>query len=121
MAGVIALITLIAALLTFRRHQTTMNPLDPSQTQSIVTAGIYSYTRNPMYVSMFIVLLGWGLFLGQLSAVFGLILYLVAITRLQIVPEERILAEKFGKPFAQYRETTNRWITLSDKRRTRVA
>ena len=40
-AGVIALIILIAALLTFRRHQTTINPLDPRQTQSIVSAGIY--------------------------------------------------------------------------------
>ena len=119
-AGVIALIILIAALLTFRRHQTTINPLDPRQTQSIVTAGIYRYTRNPMYVSMFMALLGWGLFLGQLSVLFGLILYLVVITRLQIVPEERILAEKFGEPFTHYRATTDRWITLSDKRCARV-
>lgn len=115
-AGVIAVVILSAALLAFRRHQTTMNPLDPEQTANVVMSGIYGYTRNPMYVSMFMALVGWGLFLGQLSVVVGLILYVVAITRLQIVPEERILTDKFGEPFAQYRETTSRWITLNRPR-----
>lgn len=108
--GVIAVIVLSAALLTFRRHQTTINPLDPNQTGSIVTSGIYRYTRNPMYVSMFVALLGWGLFLGQFSVVIGLALYVFAITRLQIFPEERILGDKFGNQYYQYCESTSRWI-----------
>ena len=54
-AAIVAMIILATALLTFRKHQTTMNPLNPSQTNNIVSSGIYGYTRNPMYVSMFIV------------------------------------------------------------------
>ncbi len=111
-AGVIAVLILSAALIAFRKHQTTMNPLDPSQTNSIVTLGIYGYTRNPMYVSMFIGLLGWGVFLGQLSATLGLALYVVAITRLQIIPEERILADKFRDQYMHYCESTGRWSNL---------
>lgn len=114
--GVVALVfagmVLSAALITFRRHQTTMNPLDPNQTNSIVTSGIYGYTRNPMYVAMFIALLGWGIFLGQISTGIGLVLYVVAITQLQIIPEERVLKEKFGDAFLHYCETTSRWGKL---------
>lgn len=116
-AGVLAVMILSAALIAFRKHQTTMNPLDPGETNCIVTSGVYAYTRNPMYLAMFIALLGWGLFLGQLSVVVGLALYVVAITRLQIAPEERILACNFGEPFICYRAMTNRWITLSRSER----
>ncbi|XOV85440.1 MAG: methyltransferase family protein [bacterium] len=111
-AGAIAVAILSAALTAFRRHQTTVNPLDPNQSGSIVTSGIYRYTRNPMYVAMFMALLGWGLFLGQLSAVVGLVLYLVAITRLQIIPEERILAGNFGDAYLHYCDSTGRWVNL---------
>ncbi len=111
-AGVIAVAILSAALIAFRRHQTTVNPLDPNQTENIVSSGIYGYTRNPMYVAMFMALLGWGLFLGQLSAGVGLVLYLVAITRLQIIPEERLLAGKFDDQYLDYCESTGRWSNL---------
>ena len=111
-AWLVAGAILSAALIAFRRLRTTMNPLYPGQTNCIVTSGIFRYTRNPMYVSMLIALLGWGLFLGQLSALVGLIIYIVAITRLQIVPEERMLEAKFGGPFTRYRGMTNRWITI---------
>ena len=65
-----------------------------------------------MYVAMFIALLGWGIFLGQISTGIGLVLYVVAITQLQIIPEERVLKEKFGDAFLHYCETTSRWGKL---------
>ncbi len=109
-AATIAAVILTAALMTFRRHQTTMNPLNPNNTSNLVTSGIYAYSRNPMYLSMFIILLGWGFFLGQLSAAFGLALYVVAITRLQIQPEERILKRKFGSAYTNFLNSSYRWL-----------
>ncbi len=103
---------LSAALMTFRRHRTTINPLNPNNTSNLATSGIYAYSRNPMYLSMFIVLLGWGFFLGQLSAIFGLALYVVAITRLQILPEERVLERKFGSAYTDFLAASCRWIGL---------
>jgi|GEM_PF-16834 len=108
--AIIAAGILTAALMTFRKHQTTMNPLNPDNTSNLVKSGIYAYSRNPMYLSMFIVLLGWGLFLGQLSAVLGLALYVVAITRLQIQPEERILERKFGSNYTDFLTSSSRWL-----------
>ena len=109
-AAIIAAGILTAALMTFQKHQTTMNPLNPNTTSNLVTSGIYAYSRNPMYLSMLIVLLGWGLFLGQLSAVLGLALYVVAITRLQIQPEERILEQKFGSTYTDFLTSSSRWL-----------
>ncbi len=109
-AAIIAAGILTAALMTFRRHQTTMNPLNPNNTSNLVTSGIYAYGRNPMYLSMFIVLLGWGLFLGQLSATLGLALYVIAITHLQILPEERILERKFGSAYTDFLTSSSRWL-----------
>ena len=109
-AGLASSTVLLAALVTFRKHQTTMNPLDPNHTTSLVTSGIYAYSRNPMYLAMFVALLGWGIFIAQLSSVFGLVLYVAAITRIQIAPEERILRRKFGAQYVDYLESSHRWL-----------
>ena len=108
--AIVAAVILTAALMTFRRHQTTMNPLIPDNTSNLVTSGIYAYSRNPMYLSMFIVLLGWGFFLGQSSAIVGLALYVLMITRLQIQPEERILERKFGSACTDFLTSSRRWF-----------
>ncbi len=109
-ALIVAAVVLAVALMTFRRHQTTMNPLNPNNTTNLVTTGIYAYSRNPMYLSMFFVLLGWGFYLGHLSTAFGIALYFVAITRLQILPEEKILERKFGSDYTEFLSSSRRWL-----------
>ena len=108
--GIAAVTVLFAALMAFRRHRTTMNPLDPRITTSLVTKGIYAYSRNPMYLAMFIALLGLGVFLGQMSSLLGLVLYVAAMTRLQILPVERILRRKFGGAYTEYLNSSHRWL-----------
>ena len=63
-----------------------------------------------MYLSMLIVLFGWAIFLGQLSALAGLPVYFLSITQLQILPEEKVLTKKFGDPYLNYCKTTSRWL-----------
>jgi protein-S-isoprenylcysteine O-methyltransferase Ste14 len=111
-AEILAIAILIAALLSFRKHQTTMNPLDPDQTNRVVTSGVYDYSRNPMYLSMLFALLDWAFYLGQLSATVGLLFYFLAITRLQIVPEEKILKRKFEETYENYCKATHRWYSF---------
>ena len=107
---VLALAILLAALVAFKKHETTMNPLVPDNANVVVRTGIYRHSRNPMYLSMFIVLFGWAIFLGQLSALAALPVYFLLMTQLQILPEEKVLTEKFGDPYLNYCQTTSRWI-----------
>lgn len=40
----------VSGMIAFRRARTTINPLNPGAATFLVQAGIYRYTRNPMYV-----------------------------------------------------------------------
>lgn len=100
----------LAGVLAFRRARTTVNPLAPQRASALVTGGIYRVTRNPMYLGMLIVLAGWAVWLGNAAAWLGLPLSVALLTVLQIRPEERILAERFGEDFKRYAARVRRWI-----------
>jgi protein-S-isoprenylcysteine O-methyltransferase Ste14 len=113
LAGAIALAGLALvgeALLRFRRAHTTMHPLHPEEASRLVVAGTYRYTRNPMYLGLLLLLAAWALWLGSLSVWLVLPLFVAALTRLQIVPEERALAAKFGADYRAYRGAVRRWF-----------
>jgi protein-S-isoprenylcysteine O-methyltransferase Ste14 len=76
----------------------------------LVTTGIYHHTRNPMYVGLLLVLLGWVSFLCSVIALLGLVAFVIYITRFQIVPEERVLLAKFGADYAEYLARVRRWL-----------
>ncbi|MDT8990375.1 isoprenylcysteine carboxylmethyltransferase family protein [Curvibacter sp. APW13] len=97
-------------LLAFRRARTTFNPLQPQRTSSLVVSGVYRVTRNPMYLGMALQLSGWALVLGSLPAWGGPLLFVGFITRFQIVPEERVMAAKFGPAFTAYCTQVRRWL-----------
>ncbi|MWV16904.1 isoprenylcysteine carboxylmethyltransferase family protein [Pseudomonas sp. L-22-4S-12] len=99
-----------AGVLAFRQASTTINPTRPSATSSIVSSGVYRFTRNPMYLGMLLCLGGWALFLGNPLSLLGLPLFVAYLNRMQIGPEERALGAKFGEPYAQYRSRVRRWI-----------
>ncbi len=100
----------LAGVLAFRRARTTVNPLAPQRASALVTSGIYRVTRNPMYLGMLIVLAGWAVWLGNAAAWLGLPLSVALLTVLQIRPEERILAERFGADLKRYAARVRRWI-----------
>lgn len=100
----------LAGLISFRRHRTTINPLHPEKTSSLVTGGIYRISRNPMYVGMALLLLAWAVYLESPAALLGPIAFIAYITRFQIIPEERLLAGHFGADFEAYRQRVRRWL-----------
>lgn len=100
----------VAGLIAFRRAKTTINPLKPQRTSSLVASGIYRYTRNPMYMGMLLFLVAWAVFLAQPLALLGPVAFVLYITRFQIVPEERVLAGLFGEEFAAYKARVRRWL-----------
>ncbi len=100
----------IAALIQFRRARTTVNPHKPETTTTLVTSGVYAWTRNPMYLGLSILLLGWAIRLGTLSPLVGAWLFIPLIQRVQIRPEERALRMQFGEDYDRYCRRVNRWL-----------
>lgn len=100
----------MAAIAAFRRARTTVNPLAPERASALVATGIYRYSRNPMYVGVALILLGWAVWLGHPLALAAVPLFVLYIDRYQIAPEETALAQRFGAAFAAYRATARRWL-----------
>lgn len=100
----------IAGVFAFRRHETTVNPMKPETTASVVTGGIYGVTRNPMYLGLAFALVAWAIYLANLAALLLVPAFVAYMTRFQIKPEERALLEKFGSRFADYMAAVRRWI-----------
>ena len=99
-----------AGVREFRKVKTTVNPFRPRNAGSLVDSGIFSHTRNPMYLALLLALLGWGLYLDNLFALASTILYVAYLNHFQIGPEERALEELFGGEFTAYRQRVRRWI-----------
>jgi protein-S-isoprenylcysteine O-methyltransferase Ste14 len=100
----------VLGLLAFRQRGTTVNPLKPSKASALVTGGIYRLTRNPMYVGMALLLTAWAVHLGSLWPFLGPVVFVLYITRFQILPEERALRERFGHDYAAYAARVRRWL-----------
>ena len=100
----------ISAVASFIRLRTTVDPRYPEKASKLVVVGIYRYSRNPMYLAIAIVLFGISIFLGALSSLLILFLFVAYINRFQIVPEEQILKEKFGRQYLEYADQVRRWI-----------
>ena len=83
-------------------------PVDPPK--ELVAAGFYRYVRNPMYVGIFLVLLGhflWFKFPGLL--VYLAIVFLIVHLFVTLY-EEPTLKQKFGTSYEKYIRNVPRWI-----------
>jgi len=108
--GLLGLIVVMAALIQFRRQQTTPDPTRPEKSTAIVTTGIYSRSRNPMYLGMLLWLIGWGVYLSNPMVAIGPIAFVLYLNRFQIAPEERALTRSFGAPYQEYLRSVRRWM-----------
>lgn len=99
-----------AGVIAFRGKRTTVNPLTPSASSSVVSGGVYGVSRNPMYLGFLLALAGWAVYLSNAGAVLLLPAFVAYMTQFQIKPEERALLAKFGSEFAQYMSRVRRWV-----------
>ena len=108
--AVVGLGSSLAGLLSFMRAKTTVNPTKPTSASSLVSTGVYRFTRNPMYLGLLLVLLGWATFLANAVAFLVAPLFVLYINRFQITPEERALSSLFGAEFSAYKARVGRWL-----------
>jgi len=107
---IIGILLAVAGVKEFKQHKTTISPLDPTKSSSLVASGVYQFTRNPMYLGMLLVLLGWADLLDTILAFSGAVAFFIYISFFQIKPEEDIMKKKFGQNFIQYCEKVRRWL-----------
>lgn len=108
--GIVGAVLTASAMLSFRAAHTTPNPMKPSSASFLVTSGIYRFTRNPMYLGLLLLLVGWALYLANAPALLFLPAFILYMNRFQIKPEERALTDRFGQRYLEYASRVHRWI-----------
>jgi protein-S-isoprenylcysteine O-methyltransferase Ste14 len=106
----IGLAIAVAAFTRFRQAHTTVNPRDPGKATQLVTDGVFRLSRNPIYLGLVLLLIGWGIWLRSASPWLIPPLFVLIITRVQIIPEERALEYLFGLQYIKYRRSVARWF-----------
>lgn len=94
--------------LWFWRKKTTIEPHEAPK--ALITEGPYRYSRNPIYLGLVMILTGYVLWLGALSAVLLPGLFISVLTLRFIQPEEARLVEVFGAEAERYLQATRRWL-----------
>ena len=113
LAGLLVVVGLafaVPAVLAFRRARTTIDPVHIEAASTLVTGGVFALSRNPMYVGSAIVLCAFVLLAGTPWAALGPPLFVAYVTRFQILPEERLLAARFGAPYDAWCRRVRRWL-----------
>ena len=75
----------------------------------LVNVGIYRFSRNPMYLSMFLIFIGTGIACASwlfliLTTVFVISTYII------VIKEERFCLKEYGNTYREYMNKTSRWI-----------
>lgn len=112
-AATVSLIGLALGLMgvvAFRRANTTADSRRPQETSTLVQEGVYRYSRNPMYLAVLIILIGWAIYLSNFLSALFIVVFIAYITRYQIIPEEQLLEKKFGDDFLLYKSRVRRWL-----------
>jgi|TARA_Y100000816_G_C26076478_1_gene566726 protein-S-isoprenylcysteine O-methyltransferase Ste14 len=106
----LGLLVFFLAVASFKKYKTTVNPLQPSNASHLVISGIFRFTRNPMYLGMALILLSLSLKFNLLGGLIVTALFIMFITKFQIIPEEDAMLSLFRDEFETYKENTRRWI-----------
>lgn len=96
------------ALVTMLRGRAQIRP--HAEATVLITNGPFKRFRNPMYVGYALILLGMSDNSQNLWLAIMMPLFVIAVTWLAILPEERHLEAKFGDAYREYKATSRRWI-----------
>lgn len=102
-------IVVLSGIFRFKTSGTSMNPYS-SKASILVTGGIYSYSRNPMYLGSLVLLVAWALYLWNVYSFALVAVFVLYMNKYQIAPEEGILEEQFGEEYTAYKDRVRRWI-----------
>jgi len=92
----------------FKKAGTGIKPFDEATT--LVKNGFYRYSRNPMYLGMFVMLMGSAFLMGSIGAFLPVPVFVLIIRNNFVLAEERFLEASFGERYLAYKSTVRRWL-----------
>ena len=104
------LVIIFIAARQFKAANTTINPIKPENASVLVKKGIFSYSRNPMYLGMLLIIIGFSIIHNLMAVLVIMPLWVIYITNFQIIPEEEAMEILFKEDFLNYCKKTRRWI-----------
>jgi len=104
----IGIIMLLPALIKFFKTKNTLIPNKPAN--SLQTSGIYSISRNPMYLGLLSLYIGIAFFKGNYWTFMLIPIVIFVVTYFVILKEEKYLDRAFGVDYNAYRQKVRRWI-----------
>lgn len=84
----------------------------------LVIRGLYNYTRNPMYLSVLTMILGWALLFRSVPLVLYAFFLGVGFQAFIVLYEERHLRREFGNEYEDYLRRVRRWMPWRPSRTT---
>lgn len=106
--AMVALLLIGSALNLFRRKNTRPEPWQPSST--LVVAGTYRFTRNPMYLGMAMLSLAVAIYCWSMAASILTFVAVLVVDRFVIRREEAYLNRRFGEAYRTYKQQVRRWL-----------
>ena len=103
-------IIILISFQRFKKEKTTINPINIEKASSLVTGGIFKYSRNPMYLGMLLILLSISIGFNIYGGILIVSFFVYFITYFQILPEEKAMLKLFGDDFINYKNKTRRWL-----------
>ena len=90
------------------RGRGTPNPLDPPK--ELVATGLYHYVRNPIYLGVLIIIIGYFLWFKTIWMLGYAVVAFLVLHLFVIYYEEPTLRKKFGTTYENYLNSVPRWI-----------
>lgn len=78
-------------LISFRRAQTTVDPMKPEAASSLVRTGVYRFSRNPMYIGLVLLLLALLIFLTSPLSIIGIIGFFYTLMSFKLNQKNKLL------------------------------
>lgn len=105
----VGVVLLAACIFEFARSgRGTLSPVDPPR--HLVVRGLYRYVRNPMYLSVTMILLGEALVAHSAVLAAYWAVWFVCANVFVVAHEEPTLRERFGSSYDEYAEHVGRWL-----------
>ena len=104
----LALVNFFYTYVTFSNNNEEIHP--KTVTTQIFTGGTFKFSRNPVYLSFVMMLLGCGITFNSLWYIYFSIINIILLQYGIIVPEEKYLEKEFGKVYLDYKKSVRRWL-----------
>jgi protein-S-isoprenylcysteine O-methyltransferase Ste14 len=107
-SGVVIYVWTVWDFATFGRG----TPLPVDAPKQLVVHGLYRYIRNPMYLGVFMTILGWACVFADTKLLVYFIAVSLTVHLFVIGYEEPHLAKTFGEQYISYKASVGRWIPM---------